>query len=208
MGLRTLVFGVLGSLATVLAAGLLFAPDLLLSFQGVEPFVAAAEAANTRRLLLGGSLLVGLYLTFAARSATRSIRDRDDPDAFDEATADPPEAVTTARQRQTAEELDDAFESAVDGDDEALDAVRDRLRETVTAAYVRTVDCAPEVAEQAVARGDWTDDRTAAALLADEDGPAHSLWSRLRLWLDPERERRRRLTRTVRAASGIMEGWR
>jgi len=208
MRLRIVLFGALGSLATVAAAGLLFAPDFVLGLPAVEGAVTAAENANSRHLLLLGSLLVGLYLSVAARSATRPVREGDGDDEFDDATADPPEAVTTARQRQTAEDLDEAIEDAVDGDDDSLDAVRERLRETVTAAYARTTGASTEVARQAVERGDWTDDRTAAAVLAGEDGPTFSLWSRLRLWLDPETERRRRLTCAVRAAGGLTEGWR
>jgi len=208
MRLRVAVFGLLGSVATAVAGALLFAPDLLLSFPPVEGVVSTAETVNTRRLLLGGSLLVGLYLTVAARSATRSVREGEDGDAFDDATTVPPEAVTTARQRRTAEDLDDAFERAVTGDDEALATVRDRLRETVAVAYARTTDCPTDTAREVVARGDWTDDRRAAALLADETGPTHSLWSRLSLWIDPETERRRRLRHTVDAARGLTEGWR
>lgn len=208
MRLRVLVFGLLGSVATVVAAALLFAPDLLLSVPPVEALVAAAEGVDTRRLLLGGSLLVGLYLTIAARSATRSVREGEDGDTFDAATTVPPEAVTTARQRRTAEDLDDAIEQAITGDDDAFAAVRDRLRETVTVTYARTTDTPTDAARAAVARGDWTDDRTAAAVLAGDDGPTHSLWSRLSLWLDPETERRRRLRHVVDAASGMTEGWR
>lgn len=208
MRLRVVVFGLLGALATVVAAVLLFAPALVLSLPSVAALASLAETVNVRQVLLAGSLLVGLYLTIAARSATRSVREGQSGDAFDEATTNPPEAVTTARQRRTAEDLDDAIETAIEGDDDALEAVRTRLRETVTAAYARTTGCSDAVATQAIASGDWTDDRTAAAVLADETGPSHSLWSRLSLWLDPETERRRRLTHAVRAARGLTEGWR
>lgn len=205
MRLRIAVFGLLGSLATVLAAGLLFVPELVLSIPPFGAVVTAAETVDVRQLLLAGSLLVGLYLTVAARSATSPTREDDEPDAYDDATADPPEAVTTARQRQTAESLDSQIEAAIGGDEAASEVVRDRFRETVTAAYARSTGCSTDVARQAVDRGEWTDDRTAAALLAGEDGPSHSLWSRLSLWLDPETERRRRLNRTVSAARAFTE---
>lgn len=207
MRLRVVVFGLLGSLTTLLAAAVLLAPAPLLSIGPVGAVVTAAESANVRQLLVLGSLLVGLYLTVAARSATRPLRDGDGGDAFDAATADPPEAVTAARQRRTAEALATRLDAAVAGDEAAGEAVRARLRETVTAAYARSTGCSTEVARRAVDRGEWTDDRTAAAVLAGEDGPTHSLWSRLRLWLDPESERRRRLTHAVRAAGDLAEGW-
>jgi len=208
MRVRVVLFGVAGTLATLFAAGLLFAPDLLTSLAPIAPLVTIAEATDTRQLLLAGSLLVGLTLTLAARSATRPAREGEGGDAFDAATAEPPEAVTTARQRRTAEALQTAIEETVDGDEDALDAVLARLRETVAEAYAQTTGCTLEEAQQAVAAGEWTDDRTAAAALARDDARTFSLWSRLQLWLDPEAERRRRLNRTIRAARGLTEGWR
>ncbi|WP_372479772.1 hypothetical protein ACAH01_15390 [Halomicrobium sp. HM KBTZ05] len=207
MRVRVVLFGVVGTVATLLAAGLLFAPETLLSVAPVAPLVTLGEAANARQLLLGGSLLAGLYLLVAARSATLPSRDGEGGDAFDAATAEPPEAVTTARQRRTGAALAATIDDAIAGEDEALDAVRERFRETATAAYAQTAGCGPEAARRAVERGDWTDDRTAAAVLSGDDGPSHSLWSRLRLWLDPAAERRRRLHRTVSATRGLTEGW-
>jgi len=208
MRLRIVLFGALGTLATVIAAGLLFAPLMFVGLPPVEAVVTTAEEVDTRQLLLGGSLLVGLYLVVAARSATRANTSGEQPDAFDAATEEPPEQVTTARQRQTAESLDEQIEAAIDGDVSARDSVRDRLRETVTTAYAQTTSCSTERAREAVDSGEWTDDRTAAAFLAGEDGPDHSLWARLRLWLDPDRERARRLRRAVESATGLTEGWR
>jgi hypothetical protein len=208
MRVRVVLFGVVGTLATLFAAGLLFAPELLETLLPVAPLVTLAEATNTRQLLLLGSVLVGLTLTLAARSATRPTREGEGGDAFDAATAEPPEAVTTARQRRTAAELQATIDEAVAGDEEALDAALARLRGTVADAYAQRTGCSIEDARQAVATGEWTDDRTAAAALARDDTPTFSLWSRLRLWLDPEAERRRRLNRTVRAARGLAEGWR
>lgn len=208
MRVRVALFGVVGTLATLFAAGLLFAPDLIETVLPIDPLVTIAEATDTRQLLLAGSVLVGLTLALAARSATRPTREGEGGDAFDAATAEPPEAVTTARQRRTAEELQATIDEAVAGDEDALDAALARLRSTVADAYAQRTGCSIEDARQAVATGEWTDDRTAAAALARDDTLTFSLWSRLRLWLDPEAERRRRLNRTVRAARGLAEGWR
>lgn len=208
MGLRLRVFGAVGTLATLLAAGLLLVPDLLLAFGPVTAMVAAAGKLDPKKLLLAGSLLVGLYLSIAARSATETTTGGAEPDAFDAATADPPEAVTTHRQRRTAEGLADRIDDAVDGDETARDAVVARLRETATAAYARAADVGPEAAREAVERGTWTEDRTAAAFLSDSESPSHSVWSRLRLWLDAETERERRLRRTISVTNDLAEGWR
>jgi len=62
MRVRVVLFGVVGTVATLLAAGLLFAPETLLSVAPVAPLVTLGEAANARQLLLGGSLIAGLYL--------------------------------------------------------------------------------------------------------------------------------------------------
>lgn len=208
MGFRTRLFGALGTVATVTAAVVLFAPESVLARVPIDPLVTAAETFDTRQVLIGGSALVGLYLIVAGRSAMRAPRDGSGRDAFDDATEEPPEAVTAARQRQTAEDLDEQFEGAVAGEYGQFQAVRDRLREAVVAAYAQTAGCDLETAEEAVDRGEWTDDRTAAAVLAGEDGPDYSLLSRLYLWLDPESERRRRLDRAVSEARGLTEGWR
>lgn len=205
MTLRVVVFGLVGSVATVLAGLLLFAPGVVTGIGAVEGLVATLEAMNTRHLLVGTSLLVGLYLTLAARSATRP-NHGDQVDAFDEATAEPPEVVTTARQRQTAETLGEQIDAAVAGHDDAHATVRDRLRETATAAYSHADGCSPAAAARAIDRGEWTDDRRAAAFLTDEGGPTHSLWSRLSLWLDPETERRRRIEHAVDATAALTAG--
>ncbi|PSP93853.1 hypothetical protein BRC91_07950 [Halobacteriales archaeon QS_4_62_28] len=208
MRLRVVVFGLLGTLATGLAAGLLFAPDVFLGFPPVDAALTVAEETDRRQLLLGGSLVAGLSLLVAARSATQTGGEATADDAFEDATAEPPELVTTARKRQTAASLDDQFEAAIDGDVSARDSVCERLRGAATRAYAHTTGCSTEDARRAVARGDWTDDRTAAAFLADESGPDQSLWARLRLWLDPDRERARRLRRTVESANDLTERWR
>lgn len=204
MGLRVVAFGALGTLATVLAAAVVFAPGFVAT---VRPLAGAADAlagVDRRQLLLVASLLVGAFLTVTGWRATGSTRSEDD--TFDEATAGPPEDVTAARQRLTAAELNGTFGAAIDGDADAVERARDRLRETATRAYARSTGCEMDAARTAVRNGNWTDDPTAAAALADGDGPTHSLRSRLRLWLDPESERERRFRRAVRATTRLGGG--
>jgi len=92
----------------------------------------------------------------------------------------------------------------VGGDERAGEAVDERLRGLVVARLTREgYDRA--AADRAVATGGWTDDRTAAAFLAGEGGPVPTLGSRLRLWLDPESERERRIRRTVAALDDFAD---
>lgn len=201
---RIVVLGTLGTLITVVAAAAVFAPGVVRSVGPLAGVVDTLAEVDRRQLLLLTSLVVGLFISAASWRATRSAKT--ERTAFEEATEGPPEAVTTARQRRTATGLEAEFDAAIDGDEEAIERVRDRLRETATAAYAQSAGCETSDARAVVRRGEWTEDRTAAAALADEDGPTHSLGSRLRLWLDPESERRRRFDSTVRAARRLAGG--
>jgi len=69
-------------------------------------------------------------------------------------------------------------------------------------AYAHANGCERAAARTAVRTASGPTTELAAATLAD-DGPTHSLWSRLRLWLDPESERERRFDRTVRATARL-----
>lgn len=203
MRLRVAVFGVLGTVATVLAAIILFAPDLV-GLETVTGIAGGLGDVNTRHLLLVTGVLVGLFLSLVGWNATRTaLAERD---AFDEATDGPPESVTTVRQDLTAAHLDGVFDAAIAGDDEATDSVRERLRETATRAYARANGTSLSDARGAVHDGTWTDDRTAAAALAQGDSQTHSVPSRLRLWLDPESERKRRFERAVEATTKLDGG--
>ncbi|MFB6073711.1 MAG: hypothetical protein ABEJ89_01715 [Haloarculaceae archaeon] len=199
MRFRVAVFGALGVLATLGAAVAVLAPDLVASF-----LPAASLGGDARRMLLLASGAVALLLLWLGHgSAGETPRS----DAFDALADRPPEAVTAARGRRTAAELDARIGAAVAGDEEALSGVRDRLREAATTAYAGGAGVDRETARTVVLRGEWTGDETAAAFLAGEAGPAHSPADRLRLWLDPGSERERRIRRAVAATRALEEGW-
>ncbi|WP_225335565.1 DUF7269 family protein [Halomicrobium urmianum] len=202
MRTRVALFGTLGAVTTLAAAVLLFAPDLALGLPAVEALARSFSGDNRRTALLLGSVLVGLYLTWASRTAARTDPTDRDPDAFDEAVAAPPEDATARRGRAVAGDLDELVDAAADGDRGAVVAVRQRLREVAATAHARATGAERDEARTAVRDGRWTDDRTAAAFLADGD-PDHPVWSRLLLWLDPGRERRRRIERTVAATERL-----
>jgi len=198
---RILLFGALGTLVTVLAAVAVFASGVVEAIGPLAGLASALGEVDRRHLLLAASAVVGLFVSAVSWRATAA--GGGEADAFDAATAGPPESVTSARQHLTAAGIERDIDAAVRGNDGATRHVRDRLRETVTRAYARATGCSVAEARTAVRTGEWTDDRTAAATLADDDGPTHSLWSRLRLWLDPEGERQRRFDGTVRAAGRL-----
>ncbi|EMA19575.1 MULTISPECIES: DUF7269 family protein [Haloarcula] len=197
MRLRTVVFGTVGLLATAVAAALIVAPTA-----AGESLVAVFGSVAPTTALLAGSLTVGLCAVlagwlgglFGGGSAT----------AFDVAIDTPPEDVTATGSRLFAADIDAAIDDAVAGDDEAMDTVTERLAAAATTAYAVGSSVSQASAHQAVRAGTWTDDAVAAALLSPTE--SQSLLARLRLWLDPESERRRRIRRTVDAIERMSGG--
>jgi len=197
MRLRTVVFGTMGLLATAVAASLIFAPtaageSLVAVFGGVAPTTA----------LLAGSLVVGLCSVFAGWLG--GLLGGGSPTAFDVAVDSPPEDVTATEGRLFAADIDAAIDDAVAGDDAAMDTVTERLAAAATTAYAIGAGVSQADARRAVRAGTWTDDAVAAALLSPTE--PQSLLARLRLWLDPESERRRRIRRTVDAIEQVSGG--
>jgi hypothetical protein len=205
---RVAVFGTLGGLATVVAAGFVVAPDLLLSVPAVARAVEGLSGTDPELAMLVATLVVGLYVALAARSSASERTFTPVSDAqrrFDRAVADPPEAVTADRRALTAADLDAAVDGAVAAGGDQLRAVRDLLDDLAAQTYAETYHVTPEEAQAAVAGGTWTDDRVAAAFLGGADGPDAALLSRIRLWLTPERERERRIERTLTALETLVE---
>ncbi|WP_134670331.1 DUF7269 family protein [Halorussus marinus] len=195
MGRRLL--GGLGALLTAATAVVVFAPDV--AAEQVAAVAARLESRDPRRLLLALGAVVGLYAAWSARSGSARPPAPVGPSAPFEGVGDPPERVTAADRPRTGRTLDERVADAVAGDPAALASVRATLAGTAEAAHARRADCSPEAATRAVETGAWTADQTAAAFLATEGGPAFPLGARLRKWLDPEAERRRRIERTVAA---------
>ena len=202
--MRTRVLGAVGACLTLAAAAVLVRPDLA---DSLSSLVAVVESMDPERLLLGLGFAVGAYAAWAARAGSDEPSSREGPAARFAGNADSPEAVSAADRTRTGESLDARIEAACAGDEAALDSVRSTLAETAASAHARAADRAPGDARRAVETGEWTDDSVAAAFLAGEDGPSFSLLARLRAWLDPEAERRRRVERTVAAVDGVLDGW-
>ncbi|WP_435178245.1 DUF7269 family protein [Halorussus sp. AFM4] len=200
--MRTRVLGGLGALLTLAAAAVVVSPTLA---DHASTAVGALASRDPRRVLLVLGSVVGAYAAWTARA---SRPEGPPPDAAAARFSDPglrPESVTAVDRARTGESFDDRVARACEGDERAFRAVRARLADTAADAVARAADASPERARQAVGSGAWTDDPIAAAFLADESGPTFSLLARLRAWLDPAAERRRRIDRTVDAVSRVLD---
>lgn len=207
MRLRVAVFGTLGALATAGAAILVFAPDLVL-IPPTERVVAVLTSRDPRGIMLAGTALIGVYVLFAARSTggTTPLDPVRGADRSFEATVDnPPESVTDDRRQLTAESLDGDIDAAVSRGGRPLRQVRDTLSLTAASAYASREGTSLEDARAIIDAGAWTENETAAAFLGGETGPRPSIYSRIRLWLLPAAERRRRIEQTIRAIGDLQE---
>lgn len=135
------------------------------------------------------------------------VRRRSDgePDRFDALREAPPEGVAAPAAIRVGGRFDrlvaDAVAAERDGD---ADAVVDRLRDTAVGLYGDVTGVDRAVARRRVESGEWTDDPLAAAFLS----PATTmpLPARVRAWLDPERERRRRVDAAIAALFDLRDG--
>ena len=205
---RVAALGTLGAAATAVAAGVVLAPDLVLSVEPARALVAAVGGRDPAGVLLLVGAAASGYLAVAARGPGRRepVSEGGDDRArtrFEAAATAPPEAVTARRRRRTARDLDATLAAAVRGSDGDLQRARARLRKTAASAYASGADLPPERAAAAVAEGTWTDDDLAAAFLAEGGRPTP--WARIRLWLWPAAERRRRIDRATAAIEACLE---
>lgn len=169
-----------GLLGLALVAVLFVQPSLL--FQGA-PTVAQQFTAIDPALALviaGGVLVLLAILKVVVNLLQRGYQSTG-------SGMEPPES-RAARQslytndtgfEQLGAGLDDRFQRAIDyqNTDEqrrqsARDSVVERLRDAATTAYAQSTGQSPEDAADAIATGEWTDDRRAAGLLSDDEGPS------------------------------------
>jgi hypothetical protein len=199
---RTAVLGGLGVLLTGIGWTALWAPELVAGLPVVRGVTGGLSGVDPTTVTLLAGAIAGLALAVAAR--TRGTAPEPDDDPFAARVATPPEAVTADRRRETAAGLERTAERAVETGGRPLEELRSRLAATAAAAYAEAESADRERARRAVETGSWTDDPVAAAVLA-ADGPTPPVAARLRLWLAPGRERRRRIERTVRAIERLVE---
>lgn len=207
---RVAIFGTLGTLATLLAAGFVFTPDLVRALGPVNGLVSGLSGTDPTFVMLVATGIVGLYVVVAARSSGGGVLPAQSAaeTRFDDALTNPPEAVTADRRTLTAAGLDADIEVAIEHGGEPLQAVRTLLSDLAAEAYAERERATLAEASQAVDAGTWTEDTMAAAFLGGEAGPTLSTFARIRLWLTPERERERRIQRTIAAVRTLQEAQR
>lgn len=201
---RAAIPGAVGALVTILGLLLLLAPSVF--YAGPLAILPADIADDPTALLFVTGVAATLYLAFAARSPSNGVTaDSRADQRFDDVLTHPPEAVTADRRLLAAAPIDGEVEAAIVLGGRPLQSVRSLLVETALNAYSDVTAVSEETARGAIEDGTWTDDRIAASFLAGPDGPRPSLVARLRLWVAPERERRRRIERTLTAIEQLQE---
>jgi hypothetical protein len=167
-----------------------------------------------------GALLYGFYRSHrigrnrtrgetAVATATNSNAENARGNESRAGTSDDSEATArgavTICGTDTAATLTRAVETAESGlTNEAVNEARKLLQERAREAHVAGTGCAPAEAEQAVAAGRWTDNRTARAFLADRSEPVtYPLWRRLLGWFAPGLACRLRIQQTMAALRAL-----
>lgn len=198
------LLGLLGAVLAGAGAVAVFLPESALSVGPVRRAVESVGGVEPTAAVLLASGVTGLYLAVVARSGGGTPPPEDPADRrFATAAESPPETVTADRRRLAGAGLDAAVDRASASGGPALNEVREALGRTATDAYAEYADLDRERAREAVRAGAWTRDPLAAAFLAGEGGPDPGIAARARLWLVPERERARRVERTVRAIESL-----
>lgn len=193
MGRVETALGVFGVLATALGVGLLFAPDLLGTGPVADLTGVVAEAGSTQLLLVLG-FLTALLVGVAARPGSRP--------------ADPTGTAQFAETGDRRTAADSGGESLLGADVEtaireggsAWQRVQKTLIDTAMSAYAQREGIPQSAAVRAVEQGRWTDDQLAAGVTRGRV----SRRAQVRLWLVPERERRRRIERTTAAIERLQ----
>jgi len=182
-------------LAAVGVAGMAVAAAVAL---GLVPdsLLAAADSldATLATGLLGAALLGYALRRRRSDTATESRRL-----AHSGSTADPTDP---------GDAVDDALSWIADSGSAAAtqgarSGVRAAVRDTAVRAYASEHGVDEERAADAVAAGEWTDDRVAAAFLGDERAPHYPLRERLRGWVQPEHAFERRAAKAADAAHAL-----
>jgi len=169
------------------------APSSALQLRPLQQILDAATGLDPKTLGLGLSVAVGLLLA-AVLLFTSPPTDADP--VFDQYRARPPEIATADR----GDRVGRRFDEQLDASSSDLSRLRERLRPVAVDHYGAVSEDDPETA---VETGTWTDRRAAAVFLGSEVSP--TLVERLRRWLDPETEYRRRVEATVAAIDALGE---
>lgn len=176
-----------GLAALSVAALLAVVPDAVVERLPAVAVIAERVERVGGRTAVGvvGGTLVTLAWRFLGAGGAFSPDDR-----LDGPTTRLPERVDTDPTTIAGDGLDRAFDRT------PVSEIGDRLRSRVVAVE-RLAGADEATACERVSAGNWTEDRLAASVVSSELSVPVS--ARLRAWLDPDTERRRRLRRTLDA---------
>lgn len=189
--------GVGGLAAVAATAAVVFG---VVPSERVAPLATVGESVDGGRFLLLFAVTLLLAGLWFARRRSSSTDDR-----YTQLRERPPEGVAAPASIRVGGEFDRLVgEAVVSDDDGAMRPVAARLRETATGLCADATEADRQTARRRIEDGAWTDDALAAAFLAaDERMPFRA---RIRAWLDPARERRRRVDATLDALFELREG--
>ncbi|MFB6193689.1 MAG: hypothetical protein ABEI75_01370 [Halobaculum sp.] len=197
---RVLTAAVAAAAVAVLAVavGLALAPTATLGVLPAPERVLAASREFGGRIAVGvvGAALVSLAWRFAGSGGRIRTDDR-----LDTTRGPPPETVAVDPRTVAGGGIDERLARLAERGEPG--AVGDLLRERAVAVE-RTTGVDRETARDRVARGAWTDDRLAAAVIGEETPVPVA--ARLRAWLDPAGETRRRVRHTLDALDDRLDG--
>lgn len=185
------VIGGIGLVAVVTAGVATLRPPLVPKTPPVQALIQTASNFGPRIVGLSVAVVTGILLmTLLLVSRPTKATDQ----TFQQLRDTPPETIS-----ETDVDLAGAaFEAAAET---GRSDVGNQLRETAVTEVA--FDIGETAARNAVATGVWTDNRPAALFVGDEVDP--TLFERLRTWLDPESEHRRRLLATIAAIEARAE---
>jgi len=210
MQYRTTLFGALGAVSTGFGLAVVLIPETVRSVGPLGRLLDAVGSVDPTGVMLVAGLLVGGYATVVARSrpARASVSTQSDAQRrFETAGSSPPERVTGRGRTITAAELDADIDAAIEHGGQSLKRVRSQFVALATDVYADATGQAQEGASAAIENGTWTTDQVAAAFLSATQDSVPPMRARLALWLRPQRERQRRIERTI-AAIERLEGTR
>jgi hypothetical protein len=198
MRFRTLV-GAVGACSLAVGALFMYAPEYATRAAPLDAARRTLGGVDPSMLLVGVGGTFSLYAVLAAWAASVTSTAEPSTTRYGAAQAEPPEAVTDDSRASVTALVGSAFTDP--GREEAAAAAREELRTTVRAA----LDAAGRDGEQALAEGSWTDSRLAAAYLSESGDVVPSVWSRLRRWVDADRERERRFRVALREVEACVD---
>lgn len=202
MRARTTLSGALGAVSTGFGLAVLLIPETVRSVGPLDRLLDAIASVDPTGLMLVAGLLVGGYATVVARSrpVRETVSTRSDAERrFETAGSSPPERVTARDRTITAADLDADIDTAIERGDQSLEQVQSQLVGLATDVYADATGQTQGAATTAIETGTWTNDPVAAAFLSETDEPVPTVRARLALWVRPQRERQRRIERTIAA---------